>query len=108
MTRGQGMDQQPGMERRMSRRIPTTLELRLYAYGLQVASGTTVDMSEHGLLMRIQHDFSDDQLEPGKHLDVMLVYNGQTPAERWLPIRVVRKCSEGLAASFIGAATQAC
>jgi hypothetical protein len=101
------MSQWPGMERRLSERIPTSLGVHIYAYGVLVARGITLDMSEHGLLMRIQQDYSDDQLDPGKHLDVMLEYVGLTPEEhwlqQWLPIRVVRKFAEGIAASFIGA-----
>lgn len=100
------MEQRTGLERRISQRIPMTLGMHVYAYGMLVASGMTVDMSEHGLLMRIRQDYSDDELDPGRHLDVMLEYPGQIPAERWLPIRVVRKCEEGIAARFIGVETQ--
>lgn len=96
------MDQRTSQERRISKRIRTNLGMRLYAYGKLVADGVTVDMSEHGLMLRIQQDYSDDELAPGKHLDVMLKYLGQTPAEQWLPIRVVRKWEEGIAARFIG------
>ena len=95
------MNQLTGRERRMSPRIPTLLEMRVYAYGVLVASGETVDMSEHGLLLHIHRDMSDDELDPGKHLDIMLVHAEQDPAERWLPIQVVRKWRDGIAASFI-------
>lgn len=94
-------------ERRMSERIPTNLGMQIYAYGMLVASGMTVDMSEHGLLMRVEQDYSDDELDPGKHLDVMLEYSDQMPAQQWFPIKVVRKCEKGVAACFIGVATQA-
>jgi len=96
------MDQQTSQNRRISKRIPTNLGMRLYAYGRLVASGITVDMSEHGLKLRIQQDLSADELAPGKHLDVMLKYMGQTPAEQWLPISVVRTWEEGIAARFVG------
>jgi hypothetical protein len=106
------MSQWPGKERRLSERIPTSLGFHLYAYGRLVASGTTVDMSEGGLLMKIQQDQADDELEPGRHLDVMLEYVGQNPEEKWLqewlPIRVVRKSGDGVAASFIGVETHTC
>jgi len=101
------MDLRNGMERRMSERIPTTLGMQIYAYGMLVASGMTVDMSKHGLLMRVEEDFSDDELDPGKHLDVMLEYSGQIPAQQWFPITVVRKCEKGIAARFVGLETQA-
>ena len=96
------MNPHPGLERRMSERIPTTLGIQVYAYGMLVASGMAVDISEHGLLILIQHDYSDDEFDPGKHLDVMLKYSGQKPADQWLPIRVVRKWEGGIAACFIG------
>jgi hypothetical protein len=105
------MKQQSGLERRMSNRIPTTLGMQVYAYGVLVASGVSVEMSEHGLLIRIQHDYSADELDPGKHLDVMLEPSLEIPSERWMPIRVVRKWEEGIAARFIGVdatSTQAC
>lgn len=92
-----------GLERRMSQRMPMTLGMQVYAYGMLIASGMTVDMSEHGLLLRIQQDFSADELDPGKYLDVMLECAEQFQAARWLPIRVVRKWEEGIAARFIGA-----
>lgn len=93
------MTQQAGQERRMSRRIPTSRGMRIYAYGMLVACGVTVDMSEQGMLIRIEQDYSDDELDPGKHLDVMLEY---APAEEWLPIQVVRKWEEGIAACLVG------
>ena len=92
-----------GLERRMSQRIPMTVGLHVYAYGVLVACGTTVDMSEHGLLMRINQDFSDDQLDPGRHLDVMLA---DAPPGQWLPIMVVRKVVDRVAACFLGVETQ--
>lgn len=101
------MDHRTGLERRMSQRIPMALGMQVYAYGMLVASGMTVDMSEHGLLLRIHQDFSEDALDPGKHLDVMLEHSGHEPTQRWLPIRVVRKCDGGIAARFVGVATQA-
>ena len=101
------MNQQPSLERRMSKRIPTALCLQIFAYGMLVAKGVTVDMSEHGLMFLIQEDYSDDELEPGRHLDVMLEYPGRVPAQRWLPITVMRKWDEGIAARFVGVATQA-
>ncbi len=94
-----------GTERRMSERIPMTVGLRVYAYGMLVATGMTVDMSEHGLCMRIGEDFSTDELGPGKHLDVML---DESPANQWLPVRVVRKWRDGVAACFIGMETGGC
>lgn len=96
------MNQQTGQERRMSERIPTTLCMRVYAYGMLVASGKTVDMSEHGLMMSIEQDYSDDELDPGKHLDVMLAASCEYAAARWLPVRVVRKWEAGIAARFVG------
>jgi hypothetical protein len=97
------MTQQSGQERRMSPRIATQRGMRLYAYGMLVASGVTVDMSEHGMLIRIEEDYSDDELDPGKHLDVMLEYS---PAEEWLPIQVVRKWEAGIAACLVGMQAQ--
>ena len=101
------MNLQNGPERRMSERIPTTLGMQIYAYGTLVASGVTVDMSEHGLLMRVQKDYSDGELDPGKHLDVMVEYSGQIPAQQWWPIRIVRKSEQGIAACFIAVQGQA-
>lgn len=94
-----------GTERRMSKRIPMSVGLRVYAYGMLVATGMTVDMSEHGLCMRIEEEFSEDEFAPGKHLDVML---DESPANQWLPIRVVRQWQDGVAASFIGLETGGC
>ena len=104
--RRQGMEQHNGLERRMSQRMPMALGIKVYAYGTLVASGMTVDMSEHGVLLRIQQDFSDDELDPGKHLDVMLECTEEASKEKWLPIKVVRKCEGGIAASFVGLALQ--
>ena len=92
---------QPVDERRMSQRVPMTIGMQVYAYGMLIASGQTVEMSEHGLLIRIERDCSEDGLDPGKYLDVMLEASEQF-AERWLPIRVVRKWTEGIAAKFVG------
>jgi hypothetical protein len=96
------MIQQASHERRMSHRVPTTLNMQVYAYGMLVASGVGVEMSEHGLLIRIEQDYSDDELDPGKNLDVMLENCQPAPVERWLPIKVVRKWEEGIAARFVG------
>jgi hypothetical protein len=96
------MQQQSGKERRMSNRIPMAIDMQVFAYGMLVASGVTVDMSEHGLLARIVRDYSVDELDPGKHLDVMLQATAQRPVERWLPIMVVRKWEEGIAARMLG------
>lgn len=96
------MWQQTGIERRMSRRVPTALSMQVYAYGVLVANGVSMEMSESGLSIRIMRDFSDGELDPGKHLDVMLENCQPDPGERWLPIRVVRKWEEGIAACFIG------
>ncbi|MDD5390238.1 MAG: PilZ domain-containing protein [Gallionellaceae bacterium] len=101
------MDQQTSQERRISKRISTNLDMRLYAYGNLVASGMTVDISEHGLRLCIQQDYSADELAPGKHLDVVLHDLGRIPAEQWLPIMVVRNWEEGIAASFIGVEARA-
>ena len=91
----------PVEEKRMSRRVPMTIGMQVYAYGMLIASGQTVEMSEHGLLIRIEHDCSEDELDPGKHLDVMLEAS-EVISERWLPIRVVRKWTHGIAAQFVG------
>ena len=85
-------------ERRSSNRIPAIIGIQIYAYGMLIANGQTVDISDRGLLMRIEQDYSDDELHPGKHLDILLV----SPPERWLPIKVVRQCERGIAALFIG------
>jgi hypothetical protein len=77
------------------------LGMQVYAYGMLIASGQTVEMSEHGLLLRIERDCSEDGLDPGKHLDVMLEATDDF-AERWLPILVVRKWAHGIAAQFVG------
>ncbi len=92
-----------GIERRMSQRVPLAQGMRVYAYGMLVASGTSVDMSDHGLLLRIQQDYSSGELDPGRYLDVLLQRVERIQAECWLPIRVVRKWEEGIAARFIGA-----
>ena len=88
-------------ERRMSPRVPISIGIQVYAYGMLIASGQTVEISEHGLLLRIERDCSDDGLDPGKHLDVMLEAF-DVFADRWLPIRVVRKWTYGIAAQFVG------
>jgi hypothetical protein len=87
-----------GPERRLSDRVSAIIGIQVYAYGMLIANGKTVDISDRGLLMRIEQDYSDDQLHPGKHLDILLV----SPPEKWLPIKVVRKCERGIAALFIG------
>lgn len=92
---------QSTQERRMSHRVPMAIDIQVYAYGMLIASGQTVEMSEHGLLLRIERDCSEDGLDPGKHLDVMLVASDDF-AERWLPIRVVRKWPHDIAAQFVG------
>lgn len=91
-----------GRERRMSPRIPTKLGLQVYAYGMLVAVGVTVDVSNHGLLMLIEKDFSDDALNPGKHLDIVLDDYGRVAEPRWMPIMVMRKWDGGVAARFVG------
>jgi len=93
---------EPNLERRMSQRIPKCIAMQIYAYGMLIASGETVEMSEHGLLMRVEHDYSDDALDPGKHLDIMLETDPDPSAECWLPIKVIRKWEHGIAAQFIG------
>ena len=95
------MNLQAGRERRMSDRIPTSIAMQVYAYGMLVANGVAVEMSEHGLQIRIQQDFSDDALDPGRHLDIMLETTEVTLSDRWMPIRVVRKWEEGIAACFV-------
>jgi hypothetical protein len=89
---------QTSPERRLSDRIPSIFGIQVYAYGMLIANGQTVDISDRGILMRIEQDYSDDELHPGKHLDIMFT----SPPERWLPIKVVRKCERGIAALFIG------
>jgi len=96
------MDQRPGLERRRSERIPATLDMQIYAYGVLMASGVTVEVSDHGLLIRIEQDYSADELDPGKHLDIMMEPLEGVCAEQWLPVTVVRKWEEGIAARFIG------
>lgn len=93
---------QTGMERRLSERIPTIIGMQVYAYGMLIAHGESVDMSGHGLLMRIKQDYSADELDPGKYLEVMLEACDSPATDRWLPIRVVRKWEHGIAARFIG------
>jgi hypothetical protein len=93
---------QTGQERRLSDRISTTVNMQVYAYGMLVASGRTVEMSEHGLRLRIEQDYSADELDPGKHLDVMLDVSGRYEEKQWLPIRVVRKWDDGIAACYVG------
>jgi hypothetical protein len=78
--------------------------MHVYAYGVLVACGIVVDMSESGLRLSVVEDFSDDQLDPGKHLDIVME---DAPAEQWMPVQVVRKWDDGFAASFIGAQTEA-
>lgn len=86
----------------MSPRNALALDIRVYAYGVLVASGKTIDISEHGVLLHIQDDYSADELDPGKHLDVQLAVFAWQESERWLPVKVVRKCGAGIAAHFIG------
>lgn len=43
-----------------------------------VARGVTMDMREQGILVCIERGYSDDELDSGKHLDVLLEY---APAE---------------------------
>ncbi len=99
------MNQRLGLEQRRSERISVTLGMQVYAYGMLVASGVTVDVSEHGLLIRVEQDYSDDELDPGKHLDVMLNPLDGICSEQWLPIQVMRKWEQGIAARFIGVDT---
>lgn len=96
------MKPQPGQERRLSQRNPACMPMQVYAYGMLVASGVAVEMSEHGVQIRIHHDYSDDELDPGKHLDVMLESTESSLGEQWLPICVVRKWEAGIAARFVG------
>lgn len=95
------MNQQIGLERRSSVRMPMSLDMRVYAYGMLIASGKTVDMSAQGMLLHIQQDYSDGELDPGKYLDIQLEQVEQRTAEQWLPTRVVRKCREGIAVRLI-------
>lgn len=95
------MNQSSAQERRMSPRTPTSLDLRIYAYGALVATGKTVDMSNHGLLLHVHQDVANDELAPGKHLDILLDILGENPADCWLPIQVVRKWRDGIAAHII-------
>ncbi len=97
-----------GNERRMSQRVPLAQGIQVYAYGMLVASGTSVDMSDHGLLLRIQQDYSSGELDPGRYLDILLRCVEQIQVECWLPIRVVRKWEEGIAARFICADAAVC
>ena len=92
-----------GFERRMSPRIPAALGMRVYSYGMLIANGRSVDMSDHGLLLRILQDFSVGELDPGKHLDVMLERAELIRSDQWLPIQVVRRWEDGIAARFLGA-----
>ncbi len=96
------MNLSSGIERRTSLRIPINLGLQIYAYGMLVANGRTVEMSEHGLSMCIEQDTTDEALDPGKHLDVMLHDFSQRPIERWLPIKIVRRWEAGIAGCFVG------
>lgn len=95
------MNRSSAQERRMSPRIPTSLDLRIYAYGALVATGKTVDMSHHGMLLHVHRVMSDDELDPGKHLDIQLDILGVSPTDCWLPIKVVRKWRDGIAAHII-------
>ncbi len=88
-----------GPERRLSERIPVIVGMHAYAYGMLVASGVVIDMSEHGMRLDVLEDYSDDQLDPGKHLDIVME---DAPPEQWMPVRVVRKWDDGFAARFIG------
>lgn len=90
------MEQPSNKERRRSRRIPATRGMRVYAHGLLMAHGTTVDMSVHGLQLRIQQDYSEDELTLGRHLVVKLEYS-----EKSLPIRVVRRWDDRIAGCFV-------
>lgn len=92
------------IERRTSLRIPVSLEMQVYAYGMLVANGKTVEMSEQGMSMYIERHFSEDALDPGKHLDVMLHDLNQQVSQRWLPIMVMRRWEAGIAGRFVGVA----
>lgn len=89
------------MERRRSVRTPTSMGVQVYAYGMLVAHGTTVDMSEHGMLLRILEDLSGGELQAGKHLDVLLENPAAEPADNWRPVQVVRCDASGLGAQFL-------
>jgi len=103
------MVKQAVQERRRSNRTPMELGIQVYAYGMLVASGMTVEMSDHGMLLRIEQDYSADALDPGKHLDVMWEESCERlPTERWIPIKVVRKWDEGIAARFVWMDKQLC
>lgn len=91
-------------ERRMSERVPTSIGLSVYAYGAMVARGRAVDMSEHGMRIQIERDFSGDALSPGRHLDVLLA---DAASERWLPLTVVRQWRDGFAGQFLGVTRRA-
>jgi hypothetical protein len=98
--------QQPSVpERRTSERIPMAVGVQAYAYGSMVASGMTVNMSETGVLLRIERDCSGDELEPGKHLDILLE---DSRTWDWLPVKVVRRLGDYIAACFIGVEHAAC
>lgn len=94
------------VERRMSRRSDTSVGVQVYAYGVLVAHGATVDMSEGGVRISIRQDLSGGELEVGKYLDVMFEHGtdpqiGEAPV--WQPVRVVRRMPDYLAAAFLGA-----
>lgn len=92
------------IERRLSLRIPTSLEMQVYAYGMLVANGKTVEMSEHGMSMYIERHLSEEALDPGKYLDVMLRDLNQQVSQCWVPIKVVRRWEAGIAGRFVGEA----
>jgi hypothetical protein len=89
------------MERRMSERMPLSMDVQIYAYGALVANGTIVNVSERGVLLHVLDDLSNGELEEGKHLDVMLGGLSAEPADKWRPIQVVRRDGNGIGALFL-------
>ena len=93
------MSRSGGPERRLSERIPVIVSMHAYAYGVLVASGVVVDMSAHGLRLDVLEEYADDEIEPGRQLNIVM--EDAAPDQR-MPVLVVRKWDEGFAASFLG------
>lgn len=93
-------------ERRAHPRRDVALGVQVYAYGVLVAHGATLDMSAGGVRLSIRQDLSGGELEVGKYLDVMFAHGTDERREEapsWQPVRVVRRTDDSLAAVFLGA-----
>lgn len=88
------------MERRQSKRFDREQPAMIYLYGVQVAEGTTSDLSEHGTFIRIREDKSGGALQTGALVDIVLDKPNHRQMYYYMPIEIVRTVEEGIGVRF--------